>query len=357
MFGIVRPCRHSLSPELDRQWWSHLCGLCLGLRDGHGQHARLATNVDAVALSVLTDAQRSEAAATRKAGPCPFRSFHTADVVRAAEPAIDVAVSVSLTLGAVKIEDHVADADGWAARLPVVPRVLARRWAKAGAVSAPPGLDTAAMRTWATESARREARAGLPFEAYAEPTEEAAAIVCRHTAVLADRSGNVEALDELGRMFGRTVYLLDAVRDLADDQARGRFNPLVATVGDPRRRLEVAVDLVAGTQRRLTAAFERLDLPRPDLARALFVDEVRRAGQRALRAAGIASREHQPSCRHHPAVAMAGGVLAIAAFAAPGSSEDDNRSCWRRCTDNCDCDCPDCDCCCDGCCCDCGCDC
>ncbi len=33
MFGIAKPCRHTIGAELHREWMSHLCGLCLGLRD------------------------------------------------------------------------------------------------------------------------------------------------------------------------------------------------------------------------------------------------------------------------------------------------------------------------------------
>ena len=112
MFGIVRPCSHSLPPALRRQWWGHLCGLCLGLRDGHGQAARAATNVDAVALSVLVEAQRDRAPDTRRAGPCPLRGFRSATVVRADDPGIGHAVAVSLTMAATKVADHVADGDG-----------------------------------------------------------------------------------------------------------------------------------------------------------------------------------------------------------------------------------------------------
>jgi uncharacterized protein DUF5685 len=46
MLGIVRPCRHRLSAGLFGEWTAHLCGLCLALRDLHGQAARLVINYD-----------------------------------------------------------------------------------------------------------------------------------------------------------------------------------------------------------------------------------------------------------------------------------------------------------------------
>lgn len=44
VFGVVRPCRHVRCGNLFKDWLAHLCGLCLTLRDEHGQAARLVTN-------------------------------------------------------------------------------------------------------------------------------------------------------------------------------------------------------------------------------------------------------------------------------------------------------------------------
>jgi hypothetical protein len=363
VFGIVQPCRHTLPADLKEQWRAHLCGLCLGLRDGHGQAARLTTNVDAVALSVLTEAQRPAAAARRRAGPCPLRGGRTASVVRADDPGVAHAVAVSLTMAATKVADHVADGDGWVARVPVAPAAMARRWGAAGdRAGAAVAFDTEALRSAVAESDRRERVAGLTLDAYAAPTEEAAARSCRHTAVLADRPGNEDALDELGRCFGRLVYLVDAVRDRRSDEAAGRFNVLAATGTGADR----AAALLGDAHRRLAAAFDRLDLPRPALARALLVDQVGRVVRSTVRA-----ERHGPSCRPAGAVAVAGAVLLASGMPghgpAPGSSEQ--QTWWDRIKDCCDCSnccdcCEACSCCgdgegCCGCCdCDCcGCDC
>ena len=69
MFGIIRPCRHRLGGELGAAWQAHLCGMCLSLRDDHGQAARLATNYDGLVISVLAEARgrRRARAAHRRA--------------------------------------------------------------------------------------------------------------------------------------------------------------------------------------------------------------------------------------------------------------------------------------------------
>ncbi|HUZ52767.1 MAG TPA: DUF5685 family protein [Streptosporangiaceae bacterium] len=56
MFGVVRPCRHRLRGPLFGQWMTHLCGLCLTLRDLYGQNARFVTNYDGLLLLSLTRA-------------------------------------------------------------------------------------------------------------------------------------------------------------------------------------------------------------------------------------------------------------------------------------------------------------
>jgi len=75
VFGIAKPCRHELTPALRRQYRAHMCGLCLSLRDHHGQPSRAVTNVDAIALSVLVEAQRGRPLERTTAGPCPLRGM------------------------------------------------------------------------------------------------------------------------------------------------------------------------------------------------------------------------------------------------------------------------------------------
>src|SRR2546429_2398647 len=78
VFGIIRPCRHRLGPELGAAWQAHLCGMCLALRDDHGQAARLVANYDALLVSVLVEAQLMAPAARRQAGRCALRGVRRA---------------------------------------------------------------------------------------------------------------------------------------------------------------------------------------------------------------------------------------------------------------------------------------
>src|SRR6201996_52386 len=130
VFGIIRPCRHRLG-ELEAAWQAHLCGLCLSLRDDHGQAARLATNYDGLVISVLAEAQAEGAPRRRPAGRCARRGLRRADV--ATGDCARLAATVSLVLAAAKVRDHADDGDGAFGRPGVrgAATALATRWAQA----------------------------------------------------------------------------------------------------------------------------------------------------------------------------------------------------------------------------------
>jgi hypothetical protein len=236
MFGIIRPCRHRMSEGLAASWLAHLCGLCLALRDGHGQFARIATNYDGLIVSVLVEAQSAPTADLRRtAGPCPLRGMRTAPV--AMGEGARLAAAVSLVLASAKMRDHIEDADGAYGRRPVAlaARGVARRWDRAGARTGEGlGFDTAVLLDAVGRQSGIEAAAGpgTPLLTVTEPTETATAAAFGHTAVLTGRPGNRAALEEAGRLFGRLAHLLDAVEDLAADTRSGAWNPLTATGTD-----------------------------------------------------------------------------------------------------------------------------
>ncbi|MBE1488457.1 hypothetical protein H4W31_004095 [Plantactinospora soyae] len=276
--------------NLHTAWLGHLCGLCLTLRDEHGHRARLATNYDGLLISVLLEAQRVAPARYRRAAPCALRGFQGASVLSSADSGARLAAAVSLVLAAGKTRDHVADRDG-ALRVAAFAGVagrLADRWAEAGARTGDAvGFDTGVLLDAVARQTTLE-RAIVPGASVllaTEPTETAVAAAFAHTAILAGRPGNAEALTEVGRYFGRIAHLLDAVEDYADDDARGAFNPLRASgtgLAEARRLCEDA-------HHGLRLALAEVELRDRTLARALLVREVGDAIDRTFTLA------HQPS--------------------------------------------------------------
>lgn len=225
---MLRPCRHRLPGDLQAAWTAHLCGLCLALRDGHGHAARFVTNTDAAAISALVEAQTGTGPGRRReAGPCALRGMRRASVAQG--EAARLAATVSLTLAAATLEDHVADGDTGGRLIAAGARTAAGRAGRAGvAAGAELGFDAGAVLTTVRRQAEveRAATAGTTLLELTAPTEEATAAAFGHTAVLAGCSGNEAPLTDAGALFGRLAHLLDAVEDVAADRAAGRFNPV-----------------------------------------------------------------------------------------------------------------------------------
>ena len=292
MFGIIRPCRHGLSDRLRTSWTAHLCGLCLALRDNHGQLARTATNYDGLIISVLVEAQSTptDGSWRRTAGPCPLRGMRTAEVARG--EGAKLAAAVSLALAAVKMRDHVEDGDGLFARRPIAvgARAVTRRWDRqsAGSGSAV-GFDTSVLLTAGARQGELERAAlpGGPVLLVTEPTETATAAAFAHTAVLAGRPRNAAPLAEAGRLFGRLAHLLDAAQDQSQDAATGAWNPLTATGTDRAEAERLCRDAVHG----IRLALREVELTDRSLTHVLLGQETERAVERVF-----GRRSHASTC-------------------------------------------------------------
>jgi len=381
MFGIVRPCRHRLSEGMRTEWVAHLCGLCLALRNDHGQFARVATNYDGLIVSVLVEAQSPRSADwRRKAGPCPLRGMRTASV--ADGEGARLAAAVSLVLASAKVRDHIADRDGILGRKPVAAaaRRVAANWDRGGALTGLDlGFDTAVLvdavdRQTALESS---AHFGTSLLTITEPTESATAAAFAHTAVLAGRPQNVAPLAEAGQLFGRLAHLLDAVEDLQRDTASGAWNPLTATGADLTEARRLCDDAVRGVR----LALKDAQFVDGKLAHVLLAHELQQSVDRVFGT----GHDHATANRQPPqwapppdlnfgtppvrrgVVAGCGVWLGLCCtcqiccgdpYHSPWTGEPKQGWCHQCDCSDC-CECCECDCCsCDGCCCDgCGCDC
>lgn len=304
LFGLLTPCAHSAAKYgLDAaDWRTHMCGLCLGLRDGHGQLARTATNTDAIVLNVLTEAQTGASART-PAGPCALRGMQRASVAAAGSPGVRLAATASLLLGAAKIRDHADDGDaGPLARRPM--RKVADRWfASARANAADIDLDIepliAAIGRQAeleqTVRIRSRTADSTPLKLLAtltEPTQTCAAELFAHSSVLADRPENVTALREVGWHFGRIAHLADAIEDLDDDRRRNRFNPLLATGVSA----EGAHGLLRESDAEIRRALHQAKLAHVPTVRWLLLDPLRSVVRKLGRTAAVACGTATSAC-------------------------------------------------------------
>ncbi|MGW3544855.1 DUF5685 family protein [Nocardia niigatensis] len=303
---MLKPCahsaaRHGIDPSA---WQTHLCGLCLGLRDSHGQLARAATNTDAIVLEILTEAQQSAPSARTGAGPCPLRGMRRAEVVAADAPGVRLAATASLLLGAAKIRDHVDDGDAHRLARRPLSRVATRWHTRARAAAAPLGLDVEPLIDAIESQLRLEDSPESTLDELTAPTQLCAAELFAHTAILADRPENADALREAGWHFGRIAHLADALEDLDTDRATGHFNPLSATGTTP----EQAHALVTASNSTLRAALTRVALDRTAAVRWILLDPLGGVVRKLGRAAGIAHTCATGACRtQHSAAAPYAG--------------------------------------------------
>jgi hypothetical protein len=321
MFGIIRPCRHRLTPALHTSWVAHLCGMCLALRDEHGQFARVVTNYDGVVISALVEAQSTPEGHRRNAGPCPLRGMRTASV--SAGDGARLAGVVSLVLASAKVMDHVTDGDGVFVRRPVagVARKVAGRWTRqSGSVGDRIGFNTAILAEVVDRQhvVEEQLALGESVLVVTEPTETATAAAFAHTAMLSDRPGpikerNAVALAEAGRLFGRVAHLIDAVEDLDEDRARGVWNPLLATGTDLATARRLCDDAVLG----VALALREVEFVDRALVHALLVHELPHAVARAF--GDPHGHQHPPGHWQQPAPPLPPGVPPAQPVGAPTS--------------------------------------
>jgi len=263
-------------------------------------------------------------------------------------------------MGATLLEDHVADGDTWIRHFPTVFSTLARRWKRrARRLAGSLGFDVSGIERRAAQQSAREQESRGDFLFYSQPTEESAAAAFAHTAVLARRPENLPVLREIGRMYGRLIYLLDAFRDREKDGAKGRFNAL--TVCFPETEIRPATArLFAEAQGRIRELFPQLALRRTRLARKLLIDELGSVGQQA----GAVELPPPPPSPPGAASELPQDEVTRKKKKRTGCFGDCSCCCCDRmmyrgkgdhgCCCCCDCGCCDCDCCdCD--CCDCDC--
>ena len=356
MFGVLRGASCAMKPEERDQWMNHICGVCLALREEGGQASRITTNYDSALISVLCEAQETTRLETA-VSTCPLRGPRLrAEVVSPHSKGAQYGAALALTAGATKIDDHVADGDSALRYLPRISMKAADRWQEHGRrVAQKLGFDTQGIMTHVTKQASIEAELGRDFLFYSRPTELAMGNAFQHTAVIAHRPQNAPLLFEIGAMFGRIMYLLDAYQDYAEDKARQKFNGLAAGLAPESVKGE-AQKIFKQAYAKIKTNFAQLDLPQPDLARKLLVTQLRQRGYNLLDIAKVSCA----SCNCQGAITPEAdeaslGVLQMSArrarrIARRARGRGKSAGC---CSTICDCMiCCDCvtDCCCCGCC-------
>lgn len=221
MFGYVRPLRSQLTEEDWDRYQAVYCGLCHRLGELCGAPARFTLNYDFVFLFLLLDDEAGEETSRRRCAAHPLAGRNCL----AGGGVMDLCAWESVILSYYKLQDGVADESFWPAQRARTAKGLLRR-AYRKALAALGDFDYhVATCLWALDELERQNSPQL---------DRVADAFAQLLAGCARPSGR-EEVDRPRRQLlyhlGRWIYLVDAADDLAEDTARGRYNPIAARFG------------------------------------------------------------------------------------------------------------------------------
>ena len=267
MFGLMRSCGCGTSPEARQLRQLQYCGTCKTMGRLFGQRARLTLNHDAVFLGELL------LALDKISLPPSFTSRRCFLLPMATEipRPLAYAAAANVVLAEFAMRDKLTDREGRCWEL--AERGLAVAITKAHEVlrgSRVP-LDT----LFAQHEAQASVEANpTTLVALATPTGVATRLIFAH-----GNAAHADSLGLLGEAFGRLIYTLDAIHDLADDLKRGAFNALTAT----QTTVKEACAYIQALQTHIIQALAALPLSQADCHR--FTLQLQSSVHRALMSA------------------------------------------------------------------------
>ena len=230
MFGYVRPLLNRLTDGEKELYNAAYCGLCRAMARRYGFLSRFTLNYDFTFLAMLLAGGQSAPEICRRRCPAhPLRRKKGC----AEMPGLDTAADESLILTWHKLRDDVADKGFWAG-LPARMACLVFRGACRRAAGRRPAFD---------RQVREQLERLRELEAARSPSiDRTADAFARILEAAAPESGDQARDRVLGQLLyhvGRWIYLADAWDDLADDRARGGYNPLDARFqGRPEEHMD-----------------------------------------------------------------------------------------------------------------------
>lgn len=244
MFGFLSsPCPTCASPSTHGVYRSFFCGLSGALRDDYSPAARFLVNRDSTFLSLMGAAAAPKLPAAVQSTCC--NPISTLKPLHSQGEHARFAAAVTVCGLATKLEDDRQDEKG-------LHRFVAKSLGQAITGMTDQAISLLNTLRFPTAEVVELMRAQNVIEKEKPnlmmatgPTETAYGTIFSHAAQLADSPGDQQRYESLGKNLGRLVYWKDAHDDLAEDNKRGRFNPLTRT--DPEefhhRFAQAAFDL------------------------------------------------------------------------------------------------------------------
>ena len=220
MFGYVRLFKPTIRMGEYEQYKGIYCTLCKRLGKRYGVLSRFTLSYDMTFLALLQMALEE-----KDADFCPSRcSFNPTKRCLKAQntDAIDRAADIGTILVYYKLKDTLAD-EGLGKKIGAWCALPFAKAAHKKAQKRVPAID-AAVAEMMTAQAEAEAIDTDSIDRAAEPF---ALMLQTLAADIAADGTQKRVLERFGYCLGRWVYLMDAVDDLAEDLAKGRYNPYI----------------------------------------------------------------------------------------------------------------------------------
>ena len=215
VFGYLRPMKPEMKICEYQAYNAVYCGFCRAMGNS-GALLRLTLSYDFTFFSVLALSLKEEFCGFDKCH-CPAKCFAKKNCVKQSA-SLDYAADLAVLMLYGKLLDNISDKDGaLKARLcmlyikPKVKKISKRL-----------PFEKQCIEKYLAEQKNAEDK-GLGLDACADPTAKLLSLFFER---LSDDKKQKEALNRLGYVLGRWIYLLDAADDYEDDKKRGRFNPL-----------------------------------------------------------------------------------------------------------------------------------
>jgi len=225
MFGFISTC--CLNKHERITWSRYYCTLCLALKRHFGQLSRFSLNKDSVFLSLLCSESPDANEPTEK-HRCSLRRFRYVRHYATDTAAVKYAAVVSVLSGCVKIGDNIRDKSGFAGHFPTGASMIQRHLErKVRTFCSKEDIDLSPVMNHVRTQLELEESGTRDFNRYLHPTEDAIGFVFREAALHTAHQQFADRYTEIGKAYGRLMYLSDACRDLKKDRRTGVFNPLL----------------------------------------------------------------------------------------------------------------------------------
>lgn len=247
MYGYIRPLRGELRVADYERYQAAYCGLCHALKKRYGPLSRFLVSYDLSFLSLLLEGDGGGCRCF-----CPVHPLKRRRCLQGA--ASDTAADCCMILVWWKLADEIQDSRGWRRMGARILRLIYAR-AYRRARRALPAFDDAAGREL-SRLARLEREGEACLDAVADCFAQVLA-ACGEAAAAEPRR---RILREILYHVGRSIYILDAVDDFAEDVRHGRYNPLRLRYGDElgERALDEIRSTLNLSQHRAVSAHELL---------------------------------------------------------------------------------------------------